>query len=97
MLRLPDIIKKITEIFNKGLVTENGIIKADKLDISIYTENDVLVVDFLNSLPTVSITKDFLFAKPTISVKLTRMDFIDNNQIKLYFDGLPFHKTISYE
>ena len=98
MSKLAEVINSISKIFSKdGLTTEYGVIKAKEIDIKVFSENGILVIDFLNSLPEVSITKNVVIANMTVTVKLTRVDFIDNSQIKLYFDGFPWHKTVSYD
>lgn len=98
MSKLKDIIDIATKIFSKeGLKTEYGVIKAKELDLKIFNENNTLVIDFLGTLPEVSVTKDIIITNVTVTVNLTRLDFIDNNQIKLYFDGFPWHKVVKYD
>lgn len=98
MSKLTEVISKVTAIFSDdGLKTEYGIIKAKELNFKIFNEKDTLVIDFLGSLPEVSVTKNVIITNMTITVKLTRIDFIDNSQIKLYFDGFPWHKVVKYD
>lgn len=98
MSKLTEVIDKITQIFSDdGLKTEYGIIQAKELNFKIFNEKDTLVIDFLGSLPEVSVTKNILITNVTVTVKLTRIDFIDNNKIKLYFDGFPWHKVVDYD
>ena len=98
MSKLAEFIDKITQIFsNNGFKTEYGIIKAKEFNVKIFNEKDTLVVDFLDSLPEVIVTKSILITNVTVTVKLTRIDFIDNNKIKLYFDGFPWHKVVEYD
>lgn len=98
MSKLTEVIDKISQIFSDdGLKTEYGIIHTKELNFKIFNEKDTLVIDFLGSLPEVSVTKNILITNVTVTVKLTRIDFIDNNKIKLYFDGFPWHKVVDYD
>ena len=98
MSKLNEVIGMITKLFSEdGLSTEYGVIKAKEVNVKIFNDKDTLVIDFLNSLPEITVTKNVVIANMTITVKLTRIDFIDNNQIKLYFDGLPWHKVVKYD
>ena len=98
MSKLNEVIGMITKLFSEdGLSTEYGVIKAKEVNVKIFNDKDTLVIDFLNSLPEITVTKNVVIAHMTITVKLTRIDFIENNQIKLYFDGFPWHKVVKYD
>lgn len=98
MSKLNEILTKVNSIFtDDGLKTEHGIIKAKELNFKIFNENDTLVLDFLGSLPEITVTKNLLITNMYITVKLTRIDFISENEIKLYFDGFPWHRTIKHD
>lgn len=98
MIKLNEILEKVNSIFtDDGLKTEHGIIKAKELNFKIFNENDTLVLDFLGSLPEITITKNLVITNVLITLKITRIDFISDKEIKLYFDGFPWHRTLKHD
>lgn len=98
MSSLPQMLAKVHEIFSKdGLVTPQATIKAKELFFKLSDNNGVLTLDFLNTLPEVIIKKNIVITNLIITLKLTKIDFLPNNEMKLYFDEFPYSRNIKYD
>ena len=98
MSNLPQMLSKVHEIFSKdGLVTPQGTIKAKELFFKLTDSNGILTLDFLNTLPEVIVTKNVVITNLTITLKLTKIDFLPNNEMKLYFDEFPYSRNVKYD